>query len=225
MPTSASRRLWKRRLAVAVVSIGALSFIGLISATLLKPSPADHHKIQQVVVLRAVAPPPPKPPEKPPDPPKREEVKLDQPKPQDEPKPADQEPPPPGPLGVDANGTGPGDGFGLAARPGGRDITLGGSGNGGAGFGYTTFASATARFIAQELARDDRLRSTNYRVEVRVWLSRSGRVDHCELVRGTGDPELDRKIRDGLTQLGSLRQSVPEGLPQPLRIRVTSSDA
>lgn len=224
MSPANSRKLWKRRLGLAVVSIGALSFIGLISATLLKPMPADHHKIQQVVVLRAVAPPPPpKPPEKPPEPPKRDEVKLDQPKPQDEPKPADQ--PPAGPLGVDAKGTGPGDGFGLAARPGGRDITLAASGNAGGGFGYTTFASATARFIAQELARDDQLRTSNYRIEVRLWLTHSGRVDHYELVRGTGDPDLDRKIRDGLAQVGNLRQAVPDGLPQPLRIRVTSSDA
>ncbi len=215
--------MWRRRIGTTAILIGAASFIGLISATLLKPVAKDHHKIMQVIVLRALPPPPPpKPPEKPPQPPKvREEVKLDQPKPVDEPK-ADA-PPPQGPLGIDAQGTGPGDGFGLAARQGGRDITLAGSG--GAGLGFMTFANATARFIAQELARDQDLRVANYRVEVRVWLSHGGHLDRYELVRGTGDPDLDRKIRDGLAQMGTLRQSVPDGLPQPLRIRVTSSDA
>ncbi|HEX4598776.1 MAG TPA: hypothetical protein VH278_13360 [Burkholderiaceae bacterium] len=209
---------------MVVVSLAAVSFIGLISATLLKPMPADRHKIQQVVVLRVPPPPPPKPPEKPPEPPKqREEIKLDQPKPIDEPK-AAQEAPPPGPLGLDAQGTGPGDAFGLAARQGGRDITLAGNGHGG-GLGFTTFASATARFIAQELARDEDLRAANYQVEVRVWLSPSGHLERYELIRGTGNPDLDRKIRDGLAQVGNLRQSIPEGLPQPIRIRVTSSDA
>jgi TonB family protein len=91
--------------------------------------------------------------------------------------------------------------------------------------GFTTFASATARFIAQELARDEDLRAANYQVEVRVWLSPSGHLERYELIRGTGDPDLDRKIRDGLAQVGNLRQSIPEGLPQPIRIRVTSSDA
>jgi periplasmic protein TonB len=223
MAPVASRTVWRNRIATVAVLVGALSLIGYLYAMLLKSSPAEHRKVQQIFVLQAPPPPPPKPPEKPPEPPKpQEEIKLDQPKPVDEPKQA-QEPPPAGPLGVDAQGTGPGDAFGLAGRPGGRDITLAGSGGGNA-LGFSTFARTTARFIAQELARDGQLRATHYRVEVLIWLSNGGRVDRFQLVHGTGDTELDQRIRDGLAQVGSLRQSVPQGLPQPLRIRVTSSD-
>jgi hypothetical protein len=91
--------------------------------------------------------------------------------------------------------------------------------------GLTLFGSSTARHIAQELARDPKLKSSTYQIEVRVWLSRDGRFERQEIVRGTGDRELDALIRSGLNQISSLQQPVPQNLPQPLRIRVTSSDA
>ena len=75
------------------------------------------------------------------------------------------------------------------------------------------------------LARDPKLKSSTYQIEVRVWLSRDGRFEREEIVRGTGDRELDALIRSGLNQLSALQQPVPQNLPQPLRIRVTSSDA
>jgi len=197
---------------------------GAFSALFSKTEVDKHKHVTQITLVVPPPPPPPKPEVKPPDPPKvKEEVKLDEPKPVEEAKPTPQDAPPPGPLGLDANGSGPGDGFGLAARQGGHDITMGGSGGGGLEF--TTFANSTARFIAQALSRDERLRGVTYRVEVRIWLKRDGKLQRYELVRGTGDQELDRTIRDGLAQIGDFRQSVPTGLPQPMRVRVTSSDA
>jgi protein TonB len=192
-----------------------------LSLLFTKTDPGKHKIVQQITLV--APPPPPKPEERPPDPPKvKDEVKLDEPKPTDEPKPAAAEPPA-GPLGVDAQGTGAGDGFGLAGRPGGRDITMGGGGGGG--LGLTLFGSSTARHIAQELARDPRLKSATYQIEMRVWLSRDGRFEREEIVHGTGSHELDELIRAGLSQLSALQQPVPQNLPQPLRIRVTSSDA
>lgn len=192
----------------------------------LQSTPQPQRKITQIAVLRPPPPPPPpKTPEKPPEPPKvKEEVKLDPPKP-DEPKPADapKEAPPAGPLGVDAQGTGPGDGFGLAGRPGGRDITLGASGGGG--LNHSLFANGVARHIAQELARLNTLRSVEYRVELRVWIGRDGRIERWEIARGSGDAALDRALGEGLAKVAALRQPAPEGLAQPLRIRVTSADA
>lgn len=192
-----------------------------------EPAPQPQRKVTQIAVLRPPPPPPPpKTPEKPPEPPKvKDEVKVDPPKPVDTPKAdAPKEAPPPGPLGVDAQGTGPGDGFGLAGRPGGRDITLGGN-SGGGGLGHALFATGVARHIAQELARQGALRSVEYRVELRVWLARDGRLERWEIARGSGDPALDRLLGDGLAHIAALRQPMPEGLAQPLRIRVTSADA
>jgi protein TonB len=211
-----------RRWPVAVLGlILAVPLIGLAVSTLFTRTDPPKHK--SVVQIALIAPPPPPPPPKPQEePPKpKDEVKLDEPKPTpEEPKPMSQEPPP-GPLGVDAQGTGPGDSFGLAGRPGGRDIVA----SGGGGLGWNLFGSGAAHHIAQDLARDPRLKNAIYRIEIRVWLSKEGDFQREEIVRGTGDRELDALIREGLRQLSSLHQPIPEKLPQPLRIRVTSSDS
>ena len=200
-----------------------MPLLGLtLSALFLKGEPSKHKTVTQISLV-APPPPPPKTEEPPPEPPKmKEEINLDQPRPVDEPQPSAEQPPA-GPLGIDAQGSGPGDSFGLVGRPGGRDITL--SEIGGGRLGFTAFGSSAARHIAQELARDPKLKSTPYQIEVRVWLSKDGRFEREEIVRGTGDRELDALIRAGLNQLTSLQQPIPQNLPQPLRIRVTSSDA
>jgi protein TonB len=98
-------------------------------------------------------------------------------------------------------------------------------GGGGGGMGFAMFGSGTARYIAQELAREPKLKSSQYQIEIRVWISKDGRFRREEIVRGTGDRDLDTLIQAGLNQLGTLSTPVPQDLPQPLRIRVTSSDA
>jgi protein TonB len=217
-------RAGRRRWLVPVLSLAvAVPLLGMaVSALFTKVDAPKHKSVVQIALLAPPPPPPPKPKEEPPPKPK-EEVKIDQPKPTpDEPKPMPQAPPP-GPIGVDAQGTGPGDSFGLAGRPGGRDII--GSGGGGGGLSLGLFGSSTARHIAQELARDPRLKSASYKVELRVWLSKDGRFERGEIVHGSGDAEIDRLIREGLRQVGALQTAVPQNLPQPLRIRVTSTDA
>jgi len=190
---------------------------------LLSHSTPDRHKrIPQITVLRLPPPPPPKPEEKPPEPPKvKQEVQIQQPRPVEQPQPS--EAPPPGPLGIDAQGTGPGDGFGLAGRPGGRDITTIGGG-GGSDLSRTMYGNGAARFIAQELARDPKLKTALYRIEIRIWIGRDGHFDREEIVKGTGDAQVDALIRDGLARLSPYRQPMPENTPQPLPIRVTSTD-
>jgi len=218
-PRRASRRKLLSTLAVAAASV---TVFGIVAAMLLNQSVPDQHKrIPQITVLR-LPPPPPKPEEKPPEPPKvKEEVHIDTPRPVEQPQPADQ--PPQGPLGVDAQGTGPGDSFGLAGRPGGRDITTIGGG-GGSGLSQSVFGNAAARFLAQELARNPKLKNSTYQVELLIWIGRDGRLEREQIVKGSGNPDIDRLIRSGLSEVAPYRQPVPEGLPQPLRIRVTSSD-
>ena len=212
------------RVPLLVSGVVGLLLLGLALDLLFAKPDSGKHKMVTQITLVTPLPPPPKPEEKPPEPPKvKDEVKLDQPKPLDDPKPAAQQPPA-GPLGVDAQGTGPGDGFGLAGRPGGRDITMG-EGGGNGRLGLVTFGSSVARFIAQELARDPKLKATPYQFEVRVWLDKDGRFEREEIVRGAGDRELDELIRAGLHSLTAIQQPMPQNLPQPLRIRVTSTDA
>jgi len=222
VPTS-GQKPGRRRILIVLLGLAVgLPLVGLSLATLFgRVDPPKHKSVVQIALVALPPPPPPKPQEEPPKP--KEEVKIDQPKPTpDDPKPMPQVPPP-GPMGVDAQGTGPGDSFGLAGRPGGRDIIA--SSGGGGGLGLSLFGSSTARHIAQELARDPRLKNTNYKVEIRVWLSKDGRFEREEIVRGSGDSEIDKLIREGLSQLGALQTPVPQNVPQPLRIRVMSTDA
>lgn len=191
--------------------------------------------VAQITLVRPPPPPPPppKPPEKPPEPPKiKETVKVEPPKPVEQPKEAEAPKaaePPPGPLGVDAQGTGSADGFGLQGRPGGRPVTEGPPVVGGPSaaqrLNHSMFANGVARHIAQELARLGPLRGFEYRVVINIWVDRDGRIERHEISQGSGDAELDRLLQENLNRIAALRQPVPEGMRQPLRIRVTSADA
>lgn len=218
-PARADRRTWT--MVVAGIAVLVL-FLGALKALFARTDPPAHKAVVQIALV--APPPPPPPPPKPRDePPKpKDEVKVDQPKPTpQEPQPTPQAPPP-GPIGLDSQGSGPGDAFGLAGRPGGRDII---AGSGGGGLGYGLFGSNAARQIAQELARDPQLKSSAYRVELRIWIGKDGRIERGEIEHGSGDQDLDDRIRAGLRQIGTLHLAVPDKLPQPLRIRVTSTDA
>ena len=207
-----------------VAVLGGLGVVlhGWLSAPAKSPKP----KIQQIAVLRQQPPPPPpKPEEKPPEPElKKEEVKLPDPEP--EPQDAKNEPPPAQDLGVDAQGAAGSDGFGLQGRPGGRDITeIGAVGNGRGGgnlFGF--FTSLIQSHVQEELSRRDRLRSADYRATVSVWFAQDGRISRAEIVNGTGNPEIDTEIRSALVAASAL-QPPPPGLPQPVKLRVTSRGA
>ncbi len=219
-----SRPSFARGIALSLLGLATLALIWWFISWLRSDSAQQPRRtVQQVTVLRPPPPPPPpKPEEKPPEPPKvQDEVKIDTPRPADEPK-SESQAPPPGPLGIDAQGTGAGDGFGLAGRPGGRDVTLGG---GGGGLSHSMFANGAARHIAQELARIDQLRNVEYRIEVQIWFARDGRIERYEVVNGLNDQTIAALIRDGLSRMAALRTPVPDGLPQPLRVRVTSSDS
>ncbi len=211
----------RQRLFVSVALVVGISVLALALSMLFgRTDPPKHKSVVQISLLPP--PPPPKPKEEPPPKPK-EVVKLEPPTPTPQPPTPTPQAPPPGPLGVDAAGNGPGDGFGLAARPGGRDIIVGGGGGGG--LNRTLFGTNAARQIAQDLARNPRLKDVVYKIDIRVWVSKDGRLEREEIVRGTGDRELDALIREGLRQISALRTPVPDNLPQPLRIRVTSTDA
>lgn len=207
-----------------------LALIAALCATLSACSDSDKPKkpsVQTIAVLRPPPPPPPpKPEEKPPEPEvKKEEVKLPDPEPQKADSP--DEPPPSQNLGVDAEGGAGSDGFGLEGRPGGRDITtIGDTGNGGAGRAqFNAFAGYVQMRIQEQLQKRDRLRQSDYRAVVRVWFSERGAIEKVELVDGSGDAELDTAIRSALLDLKALDQTPPEGMPQPLKLKLTSRSA
>jgi protein TonB len=167
-------------------------------------------------------PPPPPPPkeERRPEPPKEspKEIKLEQPK---------QEPPPQPQQAEQLKMEGAGSDTGLAGVAAGAvqqeysGQKIGGTGAGGS-HRFAWFESAIERSIQQALQRNSRLRGVDYRVVVQVWLSPEGAISRTDLNGSTGNRETDEQIRLALAEMQPLRDKVPDGLPQPIKLRVTS---
>ena len=190
----------------------------LISDTGKGPKP----RTQVIAVLRQQPPPPPpKLAEKPPEI-KKEEVNLPTP----EPKAAD-EPPPAQNLGVDAVGNGAGDSFGLEGRKGGRDITtIGEVGNGaGSRAKFAFFTNMVQAHLQEELSRNQKLRSADYKAMIRIWFGANGKVDRAELMGSTGNTDIDRTLTTALAEISPLSSTPPSDLPQPMKVRLTSRGA
>jgi len=204
-------------LVLLVVFIGLI--VWFVRSMMSDGKPTRRQAVQQISLLKPPPPPPPpKPEEKPPEPEiKKEEVKIDEPKQPDEaPKPAENEPPAGKDLGVDADGAAGGDNFGLVGRKGGRDLL------GGAGGKYGGFSNLLRQQIQTSLARDKRLRELDYKVIVRLWLTRDGHVQRYELGSSTGNLETDQAINQALAKLPPMSEVPPEDMPQPVKLRLTS---
>ncbi len=193
--------------------------IWLVKGFIDNAEPPEKVTVQKISLVK---PPPPKPEEKPPEPekieqeqPRQEEVQLDTPPTPDQRQ--DQGPPPGEQLGLDAEGGAGGDGFGLAARKGGRDITtLGGGGNRSA-----WFSRLITRRLEDELKRAKPLQGKEYQVIAQLWFDADGGVSRVRFDRGTGDGALDEALRREILGV-SLREPLPEDIPQPVKLRVVS---
>jgi len=212
-------RVWPTRLLVAVVVIAVIALLGFGLKELLgdggKPKKQTVHNIS--LLKPPPPPPPPKPQEKPPEPEmKKEEVKIDQPKPD---APNRDDSPEGKQLGVDAEGGAGSDGFGLVGNKGGRDLLGGGKG------AFAFYTNQLQRHLQDELARNKKLKRLDYRVMVRVWLSKSGSVQRVDLGGSSGDAEVDETLRTALAAAPALRDAPPENMPQPIRIRIMNRGA
>ena len=194
---------------VLVFVAGMAYFVKLLN----EPAPEPKRVIQEIALVR---PPPPPPPEEEPPPPPEIEEEVDMPEPEQMPEPIESNEPPPGPLGLDADGTAGADGFGLLARRGGRDLLA------SAGDRYGWYAGILQRDIVDYLTGDDQLRSSDYDVNVRLWLAHDGSVEQIEVVRGSGDVRLDERLRTALETMNRVAEAPPDDLPQPILLRIRS---
>jgi protein TonB len=179
------------------------------------PVKSSQKVIQQVNIIR----PPTPPPEPEPPPPEIEKEEMPEPEPEEQ---ADADEPPAGELlGLDAEGVAGADGFGLAALKGGRDLLSTGNGE-----EYQWYAQALTQEINDQVLaklsdiRD--LRRSRYSLLVRIWLARDGRVERFRLASSTGSTDLDRNLIAALESLERVSAAPPDGLPQPVRLRIVS---
>lgn len=217
---SSPKRSWLKTLAIALVGIAVLGVIAWGVWSLLNAKPGKSHKPPTVTLLPDKPPPPPPPPkdEKKPEPPKddKKDVKMEQPK-EAVPQPAQNEP-----LKMEgAAGDGEsafGSGTVSSDYKGGNIGTTGGAQQG-------MYAGRLQRHLQDQLSRNRKLKESDYRVTVRVWLRRDGSVEKAELAQSTGNSALDELLQEALLQVGPMRDAPPENMPQPIKIRVTARGA
>ena len=206
----ASKKSYRKHLPI-VVGASLLLTVAFAVVMLIKNflSDADEpkkHKVQQISLIKPEEPPPPppKPPEeKPPE--SKEEIKQEEQK-QPAPQPVNAGQPPPG-IGSAGYGSG--------------DTSFGGSGGwmGGSGrFGF--YLGGVQKGIHDELNRNEKLRKSEYRVEVALWLGKDGVVSRFELLGSSGDKELDALMKKAL--IGARFDEPPSDIPQPIKLRISS---
>jgi protein TonB len=207
---------WVRHLPI-FVGVFLTTTVGSAAVYFIKqfidsPQPQTKQVIQEV---RLVRPPPPPPEAAPPPPPPEVEDKVNVPDPQPTPDaPSDQ--PPPGLLGLDSEGVAGGDGFGLAAHRGGRDLLASG------GDRFAWYSGMLKQDLLSLLGDNRDIRARAYSVNVRLWLDAKGAVTRFALASSTGDREVDRRLNDLLASMERVAEAPPDGLPQPVQIRIVS---
>jgi len=178
--------------------------------------------IHEIALIKP--PPPPKPEEKPPEPEiKKEEVKLPEPEapPPEQPENASEDEPPASEnLGLDADGQAGSDSFGLGANKGGRAIIAGKSGGGGNRFAW--YDGLVQKTIQDVLDRSKELDKQNYKVIVKIWLNPDGSVERFDLANSSGNPDVDKSIKIALSEVRRVGEPLPDGLLQPIKLRITS---
>jgi TonB family protein len=213
-----ARAIWLKRLMMTLAVLVVLGLLGYGLKGLFSGS-APHKKAITTIKLLPDTPPPPPPPKEPPkEQPKEQpkEVKV-------EPQPKPVETPPAEQLKMeDAAGEGPSP---FAAGTVNNEYKGGEVGNtigGGGGHQFDWFAGLLKSRIEDTLAKDAQLSSGKYKLVVHVWIRPNGRIERLELVGSSGDTAKDERIKAALNQMPALSEAPPEGMPQPVKLRITA---
>jgi periplasmic protein TonB len=223
VPVSAAR-LWTTRIVVAVLVLAVLAGIGYGIKKLFSGGATHKKQITTVKLLPDTPPPPPPPPPK--EPPK--ETPKDQPKEIKAPEPKPVEAPPAENLKMEGPaGDGP-SAFQAGAVNNeykGGDVTtgpkIGGKKNMAA---FAWFTNKVDAQIKKALDAESGLNKVKYQVDVRVFLTAQGDIDHAELIDSSGDAETDALIRKVLSRIPPLKESAPEDMPRKVVVRMASKN-
>ena len=182
-------------------------------------------QIATIIPLPPPPPPPPEPEQPPPEPEQKEEVVQPEPEPEptpvDEPKPEEEAPPSPAddladPMQMDADAQAGTDSFNIGA---GRGQGMSGSGGGRAG--NATYSQYLAYALQKILREDERTRNLTFRLQANIWLTPSGQVQRVELVRSSGDADVDAQVIAALRAVPGLDERPPASVGMPVRAALT----
>jgi len=199
---------------LALMAWGVYSFVSKIDDKPRKPP--------KISLMPSTPPPPPPPPkeEKKPEPPKD----LNKPPPMEQPKMAPAAP------SADLKMDGPA-GDGPSAFSAGKitneDLSNAGKGPAGGGGGgafnpFNYYANLIKGELQRQLTRNKELREMAYKAEVQVWVNRDGSVSRFDVIKGTGDAELDAMLKKAIAASTAFSAGPPEKMPQPIRLRIST---
>ncbi len=220
----AGKKAWMMRAALVVGLVLVLVGIGMGLKSLLASKPGNKKPVTTIKILPDTPPPPPPPPKEPPkEQPKEQpkEIKMEQPKPQEAPQ------PPAEALKMEgAAGDGPSP---FSAGTVNNDYKGGDVGTKiGGKKGMAAYAGFTGQIkarIEEALAARKELEHAQYRLVLHVWFTRDGLVERVELQGSSGTAATDDLIRKTLAEMGPVGESMPEDMPQPVKLRITSKNA
>ncbi|MGX9567247.1 energy transducer TonB [Pseudomonas viciae] len=199
--------------------------LGAVAAWLLWQWANDMSGVRReapkVPTIIPLPPPPPPPPEKPKEPEPQVEEKVPEPEPTPEPeevKPEEEAPPSPvddlaNPMQMEGDAQSGNDAFNIGAGKGG-----GMAGAGGGRLGNGTYSQFLA-FTFQRLLRENPdLRSLAFSLQADVWLSAVGEITRVELVKSSGNPQVDEQVMTALRTAPHLSERPPASLTLPVRL-------
>ena len=216
--TESKVSIWLKRILIALVVLGVSGGIGYGIKSLMSGGAPQKKQVTTIKLIPDTPPPPPPPPKEPPkeqpkpDAPK--EVKIEQPKPAETP-PAEQikmE----GPAG-DAPSA-----FAAGAVNNdykGGDVKTIGS-DGGAKFNW--YAGLVKSQIEATLEKDKKLAEGQYKLVVSVWLKPNGDIEKLAVLQSDAITEIEQAIKAALNSMPAMREAPPEGMPQPIKLRITA---
>jgi TonB family protein len=201
---------------------GAGLVIGALAAWFLWQWANDMSGVRrEAPKVPTIIPLPPPPPEKPPEPETPVEEKIVEPEPTPEPqevKPEEQAPPSPAddlanPMQMDGDAQSGSDAFNIGAGKGG-----GMAGAGGGRLGTGTYSQFLA-FTFQKLLRENPdLRNLAFSLQADVWLSSVGEITRVELIKSSGNPEIDTQVLAALRSAPHLSERPPASMTLPVRL-------
>lgn len=177
-------------------------------------------RLQTIIPLPPPPPPPPEP-ERPPEPEDVVEEDIPDPEPEpdlaEEPIPEDEAPSPSDDLAeamqIDGEAQAGADAFNIAAGSG-----RGMAGSGAGRVGNATYGQYLAYQFQRILREADETRNLSFRMQANVWLNDAGQITRVELLRSSGDPDVDASVIAALRAVPALSERPPASLSLPVRV-------
>jgi protein TonB len=211
--------IWARRGGTLLLFLALIAGVVLLARQMMKQTTAPQRQMARIAIVPNTPPPPPPPPKEEKKPEQKENPKQAE---VDRPKPVAQVP------DEQIKMEGAGSDTGLAGIGAGKVTNdyagqkIGGVAGDGAGSRFAWYKAVVQQMVQAALQKNARLRSTNYRVIVKIWLGADGTVARAELSDSTGNTDMDERLRTALSQLPAFGERPPEGLPQPITMRLTT---